>query len=47
MKSVRCLNPDEKLSPGQAEELDRVCKMYPHLTDDEFVKANLEKWQNM
>lgn len=47
MKSVRCLNPDEKLSPGQAEELTRVCKMYPHLTDDEFVKTNLSKWQNM
>lgn len=46
MKSVRCINPDEKLSKGQSEELDRVCAMYPHLTDDEFVKENLSKWEN-
>ena len=45
MKSVRCINPDEKLSAGQAEELDRVCAMYPYLTDDEFVKENLAKWE--
>ena len=45
MKSTRCLNPDEKLSPGQAEEIDRVCAMYPHLCDDEFVKENIESWK--
>ena len=28
-----CLNPHEQLSPGQAEEIDRVCRAYPHLTD--------------
>lgn len=39
-----CLNPDEKMSEGQSEEIDRVYKMYPHLNDDEFVKANLDKW---
>ena len=45
MKSVRCINPNEKLSKGQAEELDRVYKMYPHLNDDAFVKENLAKWE--
>lgn len=39
-----CLNPDETLSPGQMEEIDRVCRDYPHLTDDEFVKAHLAEW---
>jgi hypothetical protein len=38
------LKRDEVLSPGQAEEIDRVCKAYPHLTDDDFVKANLDRW---
>jgi hypothetical protein len=38
-----CLNPREELSPGQMEEIDRVCNAYPHLTDDEFVKALLEQ----
>ena len=46
MEGTWCLNPDEVLSPGQAEEIDRVYKMYPHLNDDEFVKANLDKWLN-
>ncbi len=38
-----CLNPKEELSPGQMEEIDRVCTAYPHLTDDEFVKRLLEQ----
>ena len=44
MKGIWCLNPDETMSPGQNEEIDRVYKMYPHLNDDDFVKANLDKW---
>ena len=46
MKSVRCINPDEKMSKGQSEEIDRVYRMYPHLNDDAFVKENLSKWEN-
>ena len=41
-----CLNPCEALSPGQAEEIDRVYRDYPHLNDDEFVAAHLEEWLN-
>ena len=44
LKGIWCLNPHEVLSPGQSAELDRVCKSYPHLIDDEFVRANLKKW---
>jgi dihydrodipicolinate synthase/N-acetylneuraminate lyase len=29
-----CLDPREQLSPGQAEEIDRVCRAYPRLADD-------------
>jgi hypothetical protein len=39
-----CLNPHEDLSPGQMEEIDRVCRDYPHLNDDEFVARNLDRW---
>jgi dihydrodipicolinate synthase/N-acetylneuraminate lyase len=39
-----CLDPDEELSPGQSEELDRVCWQYPHLPDDDFVKEHLHEW---
>ena len=42
--SCRCLNPDEVLSPGQADELDRVCQAYSWLIDDEFVEKNLNRW---
>jgi len=42
--SVHCLNPHEVLSPGQAEELDRVCRAYPELTDDDFVREHLDRW---
>ena len=45
MKGIWCLNPNETVSPGQIEEIDRVYKMYPELNDDEFVKANLENWK--
>jgi dihydrodipicolinate synthase/N-acetylneuraminate lyase len=39
-----CLDPGEDLSPGQAEEIDRVYRLYPELADDDFVAANLERW---
>ena len=39
-----CLDPHEDLSPGQMEEIDRVCASYPHLQDDDFVRANLAGW---
>jgi dihydrodipicolinate synthase/N-acetylneuraminate lyase len=39
-----CLDPDEELSPGQRAEIDRVCKSYPHLQDDAFVKEHLDEW---
>jgi hypothetical protein len=39
-----CLDPKEGLSPGQSGEIDRVYQAYPHLNDDEFVKAHLDGW---
>lgn len=44
MKGIWCLDPCETLSPGQKEEIDRVYRMYPHLSDDNFVKKNLPGW---
>ena len=43
-QGIWCLNPDEKLSPGQMAEIDRVYRDYPALNDDAFVAANLAKW---
>ncbi len=39
-----CLDPNEELSPGQMAEIDRICRDYPHLTDDDFVRENLSRW---
>ena len=39
-----CLDPHEGLSPGQAEEIDRVYAAYPHLHDDDFVATHRDEW---
>jgi len=39
-----CLDPGLDLSPGQAREIDRIVRLYPHLSDDEFVKEHLDEW---
>ena len=44
LEDTWCLNPDETLSPGQAEEIDRVHRAYPHLNDDKFVRQHREEW---
>jgi dihydrodipicolinate synthase/N-acetylneuraminate lyase len=41
-----CLDPDEDLSPGQADEIARVRAAYPHLHDDAFIEENLDAWLN-
>lgn len=38
LEGIWCLSPEEKLSSGQAEEIERLYKMYPSNTDDAFVK---------
>jgi dihydrodipicolinate synthetase family protein len=44
LAGIWCLDPMETLGKGQKEEIDRVCTAYPHLNDDAFVRANLERW---
>ena len=44
MQGTWCLNPHEAMSPGQAEEIERVYRDYPHLHDDEFVREHLQEW---
>ncbi len=39
-----CLDPNEELSPGQAEQIAHVIKHYDDLPDDDFVKAHLHEW---
>lgn len=44
VSGVETLDPHEHLSPGQAERIDDVIRYCRHLTDDDFVTANLETW---
>ena len=44
LRGTWCLDPRERLSPGQAREIDRVTQAYPQLTDDDFVRENLDRW---
>jgi dihydrodipicolinate synthase/N-acetylneuraminate lyase len=44
LEGTWCLDPNEKLSPGQSAEIDRVCREHADLADDAFVRANLERW---
>ena len=44
MQGIWCLDPNEGLSPGQIEQIDRVCNEHADLSDDDFVAANLQTW---
>jgi len=44
LEGIWCLDPNETLSPGQSEEIDRVCRAYPHLNDNEFVSKHRDEW---
>jgi hypothetical protein len=43
-EGIWCLDPNETLSPGQAEEISRVIATYPEFDDTAFVRSNLERW---
>jgi hypothetical protein len=44
LEGIWLLDRSEGLSQGQAEEIDRVCRSYPHLNDDAFVAQHREAW---
>ncbi len=39
LQGTWCLDPALELSPGQAAEIERVYRRYPHLNDDAFVAS--------
>src|SRR5688572_12674069 len=44
LEGLWLLDEHETLSPGQAAEIDRVYRAYPHLKDDAFVAEHLDEW---
>ncbi len=44
LEGIWCLDPNDGLSPGQADLISAVVTRYPELTDDAFVRANLDTW---
>ncbi|MBR5445261.1 MAG: dihydrodipicolinate synthase family protein [Clostridia bacterium] len=45
MKTIYCLDPEETLSPGQAEDIARIGREYPELCDDAFIAEHLAEWK--
>ncbi len=44
LEGIWCLDPNETLSPGQKDEIERVYDAYPDLNDDDFVRNGLGEW---
>ena len=44
LENLVTLDDRETLSPGQAEEIDRIYRAYPHLNDDAFVAQHRDEW---
>ena len=47
LEGIWCLDSNETLSPGQAEEISRVYAAYPHLHDDDFVGQHRDSWLSL
>lgn len=45
MRTIHCLDRGEGLSEGQAARIEALYTLYPQLTDDDFVSANLARWR--
>ena len=44
VRGTWCLDPREALSPGQRQAIARARTTHPELTDDDFVRENLDRW---
>jgi dihydrodipicolinate synthase/N-acetylneuraminate lyase len=44
LEGTWCLDPNESMSPGQKEEIDRVYAAYPPLNDDAFIAQHRDGW---
>jgi hypothetical protein len=44
LENLLTLDPEETLSPGQAEEITRVHRTHVELNDDQFVAEHLDSW---
>jgi len=44
LENLVTLDDRETLSPGQGDEIERVCRAYPHLNDDAFVAKHRDEW---
>ncbi len=44
VKGLHTLDSHERLSPRQAQRINRIIVDYPHLADDDFVRQNRDEW---
>lgn len=46
LSSNACLDPRDRLSPGQCEAIRNVRRRYPELLDENFITANVDRWRS-
>lgn len=44
LRGTWCLDPAERLSAGQSDEIDRIARVFPYLSDDSYVAEHLDSW---
>jgi dihydrodipicolinate synthase/N-acetylneuraminate lyase len=44
LSNTRCLDPNEFLSPGQADAIERIRQISPWMIDDDFVSLHRDEW---
>jgi len=44
--SNACLDPLDRLSPGQEEAITEVRRRYPDLLDEDFIAEHLDRWRS-
>lgn len=44
MRGIWCLDVNETMGPGQMDELERILRDYPDLTDDDFIRDHRQRW---
>ncbi|MCF7973115.1 MAG: dihydrodipicolinate synthase family protein [Phycisphaerae bacterium] len=44
VRGTMTLDPEEALSPGQMQAIDRIIEAHPQLTDNDFVQQHLDCW---
>jgi dihydrodipicolinate synthase/N-acetylneuraminate lyase len=46
VRTAHCLDPLDRLSPGQQEAIEDMRHRYPDLLDEDFIAENVDRWRS-